>query len=151
MTGDRIVHDNPHDMLGTPLPAAREIPRSWVVSAVVDAVAVVVFAAVGRRSHAEGVDLAGVLATAWPFLAGLAVAWLALRAHRRSRAVWPTGVGVWLLTWGVGMALRAATSAGTATAFMLVAAAFLGATLVGWRALARITRGRSLLPGLAEH
>lgn len=37
-----------------------------------DAVAVLLFSAIGRGSHAEVDGLAGVLNTAWPFLAGAA-------------------------------------------------------------------------------
>jgi Protein of unknown function (DUF3054) len=37
-----------------------------------DAAAVLLFAGIGRGSHAELDGLAGVLATAWPFLAGAA-------------------------------------------------------------------------------
>lgn len=36
-----------------------------------DAAAVLLFAAIGRGSHAELDGLAGVLNTAWPFLAGV--------------------------------------------------------------------------------
>ena len=48
------------------------------------------------------------------------------------------------------MLLRAATGGGTATAFVIVALCFLGLFLVGWRLLARLLGGRSLLPGLSE-
>lgn len=37
-----------------------------------DAAAVLLFSAIGRGSHAELDGLAGVLNTAWPFLAGAA-------------------------------------------------------------------------------
>ena len=48
-----------------------------------DVVAVIVFAAVGRASHAESGDLLGLLGTAAPFLVGLVAAWAtpAVRAH----------------------------------------------------------------------
>lgn len=42
----------------------------------VDIVLVLAFSAFGRRSHDEGLDLTGVLTTAWPFLAGLALGWI---------------------------------------------------------------------------
>ena len=147
---DRIEHDNPHDLLGTPLPPART-PRNVVVTAAVtDALTELTVAAIGRASHVEALGLAGLAETAWPFLAALLVGWLVLRAHRAPRAAWPTGAGLWLVTWGGGMLLRAATGGGTATAFVIVALCFLGLFLVGWRLLARLLGGRSLLPGLSE-
>jgi hypothetical protein len=109
---------------------------SVVVALVVDAVLVVVFAVVGRSSHAEGLDVAGVWATAWPFLAGLGVGWLAARAWRHPLAVWPTGVIVWAATLVVGMLLRLATGQGTAVAFIVVAMLTLAVLLLGWRAIA---------------
>ncbi|WP_141681876.1 DUF3054 domain-containing protein, partial [Mycobacterium malmoense] len=63
-----------------------------------DVVGVLVFCAVGRRSHDEGLDIAGLAATAWPFLTGTVVGWLVARAWRRPTAVAPTGVVVWLCT-----------------------------------------------------
>ena len=107
-----------------------------VVALVVDAVLVVVFAVVGRSSHAEGLDVAGVWGTAWPFLAGLGVGWLAARAWRHPLAVWPTGLIVWVATLVVGMLLRLATGQGTAVAFIVVAMLTLAVLLLGWRAIA---------------
>jgi Protein of unknown function (DUF3054) len=45
------------------------------LAALLDAVLVLAFAVAGRRSHAEGVDVSGILRTAWPFLAGAAAGW----------------------------------------------------------------------------
>ena len=49
---------------------------SRALPAVLDVVLVVLFAAVGRRSHAEGLDVGGILRTAAPFLVGTAAGWL---------------------------------------------------------------------------
>ena len=146
------MHDYPHDILAKPLPPSREIPRSFVISAAIDVVLVIIFAAIGRSSHAEGLSLGGIASTAWPFLLGLAAGWAALQAWKRSRHVWPTGVGVWLTTWGVAMALRALSGQGTALTFMAVALGFLGLGLVGWRFIAKFTSGaRSNFPGLYQN
>ena len=88
-----------------------------------DVVCVLVFCTIGRRSHAEGLTVAGVAETAWPFLAGTAVGWLLSRGWRRPTALVPTGVVVWLCTVVVGMLLRKATSAGVAVSFVVVASA----------------------------
>jgi Protein of unknown function (DUF3054) len=95
---------------------------------------VLVFCAVGRRSHAEGLTITGVASTAWPFLTGTGIGWLASRGWRRPTAVIPTGVVVWLCTVVVGMLLRKAGSAGVAVSFVVVASSVTAALLLGWRA-----------------
>ena len=99
----------------------------------VDVVAVLVFCALGRRSHAEGLTIGGVATTAWPFLAGTVLGWLLSRGWRRPTAVAPTGVIVWLSTVVVGMLLRKVSSAGVAASFVVVAATVTALLLLGWR------------------
>ncbi|HLX51251.1 MAG TPA: DUF3054 domain-containing protein [Streptosporangiaceae bacterium] len=106
-----------------------------VTGGLADACCVAAFVAVGRASHTEGETLAGLAGTAWPFLTGLAVGWLVTRAWRRPAAVLGAGVGVWLSTAALGMALRVVSGQGTAVAFIFVALAFLGLFLLGWRVL----------------
>jgi hypothetical protein len=107
--------------------------RDSVLAALADIVAVLIFCAVGRRSHAEGLTVSGVAGTAWPFLVGTAVGWLLSRAWRRPTAVAPTGVVVWLCTVTIGMLLRKATSAGVAVSFLIVATTATAVALLGWR------------------
>ena len=99
-----------------------------------DVVCVLAFIAVGRRNHAEGVTLAGIADTAWPFLVGAAAGWLVSRGWRRPTAVVPTGLTVWLCTVSIGMLLRVISGQGTAPAFILVATIVTAVLLVGWRA-----------------
>jgi hypothetical protein len=99
----------------------------------VDVACVLVFCAVGRRSHDEGLSVAGVVATAWPFLTGTFIGWLASRGWQRPTAVVPTGLVVWLCTVVVGMLLRKASSAGVAASFVVVAASVTAVLLLGWR------------------
>ena len=106
------------------------------LTAAADTAVVLVFAAVGRGFHTVENPVLGVIATAWPFLVGLAAAWLVVRAWNRPLALWPTGLAVWAGAWGVGMLLRAATGAGTAVPFVIVALLTLGLLLLGWRAAA---------------
>ena len=99
--------------------------------------AVVLFAAIGRRSHDESGAFADVFETAAPFLIGLAAAWLLIRAWR-----WPmrvlTGVAILPITVLVGMMARQLIfDRGTATSFVIVTTLFLGATFVGWRIIAK--------------
>jgi hypothetical protein len=106
----------------------------------IDVACVLAFCSVGRRSHDEGLNVVGIATTAWPFLSGTALGWLASRAWRRPTAVYPTGVVVWLCTVAVGMLLRKATSAGVAASFIVVASSVTVLLLLGWRAVAWLTR-----------
>jgi len=116
--------------------------KKYAPALVIDIVLVVVFAALGRSSHDETLNIPGIATTAWPFLAGLTVGWFATAGLYRdkfdARTAVPTGILVWLCTLVVGMLLRAVTGQGTATAFIVVATLFLGLFLVGWRVIARV-------------
>jgi peptidoglycan/LPS O-acetylase OafA/YrhL len=103
-----------------------------------DAVCVVVFCTIGRRSHAEGLTVAGIAETAWPFLSGAGVGWLLSRGWRRPMALVPTGVVVWLCTIAVGMLLRKASSQGVAASFVVVASLVTALLLLGWRGVAKL-------------
>jgi hypothetical protein len=118
--------------------------RTVFLAAALDAAAVVVFVAVGRRNHDEGSALGGIVETAAPFLIGLAVAWLTTRAWKRPASLL-TGLAVWPITVLVGMVVRRTVfDEGTATSFVIVATLFLGACFLGWRVArsATLTRRR---------
>jgi hypothetical protein len=121
-----------------------ERPRRGSVWLAIDVLGVLLFCAVGRRSHDEGVNVAGIATTAWPFLSGTAVGWLLSQAGRRPIAVYPTGVVVWLCTVVVGILLRKATSAGVAASFVVVASSVTALLLLGWRVVARVGRRAKL-------
>lgn len=114
--------------------------RRPVVALLLDAVCVLAFAAAGTRTHAGRLTVAAAAETAWPFLAGAGVGWLLCRAWRRPTDLVPTGIVVWLATVVLGMLLRRATGEGTAGPFVVVATVVTALLLLGWRALARITR-----------
>lgn len=78
--------------------------------------------------------------TAWPFLVGLAVGWCALGARRQPGTSLVDGLVVVVATVAVGMVLRVLAGQGTAVAFIIVALCFLGACMLGWRALIRWRR-----------
>jgi peptidoglycan/LPS O-acetylase OafA/YrhL len=108
-------------------------PSRLLPSAVLDICFVLAFVIIGRAAHTKGEALAGIASTAWPFLTGLAIGWLAARAWRRPAELLPAGVSAWLCTVAFGMVLRVVSGQGTAFAFILVALAFLGLFLLGWR------------------
>lgn len=117
--------------MSSPRPAPD--PR-WLA---LDAVLVIAFATIGRRSHEEGLTLGGIAHTAWPFLAGVAVGWALLVVRRVPAASLAAGLVVWPATVVVGMLLRALTDAGTAPSFVVVATVVTGVLLLGWRLVAQ--------------
>ena len=121
--------------------------RSPALALVLDAVLVVVFAAIGRATH-DGDVLgpfgSGLATTAWPFVAALLVGWLVTRAWRRPTAVVRTGLPVWAITVALGMVLRALSGQGVAVAFIIVATLTLALLLLGWRGIARLARRRTV-------
>jgi hypothetical protein len=111
-----------------------------VLAACADAALILVFAAIGRDAHQRGDIVLGVFSTAWPFLIGAALAWLALRVWRAPLALWPAGVGVWLGTVAIGRLLRAVTGQTVVLPFVIVALLSLGLLLLGYRLLAAAVR-----------
>jgi peptidoglycan/LPS O-acetylase OafA/YrhL len=114
----------------------RAARTAWV-ALLADVCCVLVFVVIGRSSHTQGETAGGIASTSWPFLAGLAAGWLGSRAWRRPLALRPPGITVWLCTVALGMVLRVVSGQGTAPAFIVVALAFLGLFVLGWRLLAR--------------
>jgi hypothetical protein len=112
--------------------------RPALVALATDVICIVLFAAIGRRSHAEGLTVSGIAETAWPFLVGTAAGWLVSRGWQRPAALVPTGVTVWLCTVVAGMLLRRLTSAGTAPSFIVVASVSTALLILGWRAGVRL-------------
>jgi Protein of unknown function (DUF3054) len=115
------------------------------VAMAVDAVVILVFAAVGWASHhGEGLPpgggsnpVVGAFITGWPFLVGAGVGWVVVRllSHRWAVQLGP-GVTVVVCSVLVGMLLRAVTGQGTAPSFVLVATLVLAVLLLGWRLVA---------------
>ena len=113
---------------------------SRLIAPLLDLLAVVVFALVGRRSHAHGITLGGVLETAAPFLCGTAAGYLvASLTLDASPRMWQFGAIVVVATVIIGMLLRRLATTGTAPSFIVVATLFLTATMIGWRLLATLT------------
>lgn len=111
-----------------------------VVPLAIDLVLVLVFAAVGRASHGEG--LSGILVTAWPFLLACLLAWVVIAALGDQGHGLRAATVLWLVTWLGGMAIRVAAGGTAQGAFVVVAGAFLALVLYGWRLLRLAVRGR---------
>ena len=118
------------------MPLRARYTRTPWIAFVVDAALVVVFAVLGRASHAESLDPLGVAGTAAPFLGALLLSWAIVRLTRMTpTAPWPSGVVVWLVTVSSGLALRILFGATAALPFVLVTAGALLVLLVGPRLL----------------
>ncbi|WP_053388030.1 DUF3054 domain-containing protein [Leucobacter japonicus] len=121
-----------------PVDAQRSVTRTVILAFCADIAFVLLFAGIGRSSHEREASLFGLFSTAWPFLVGLAITWLALRVARHPLSVLRAGVPVWIGTVVIGMLLRAATGASIAPAFIIVATITLAVFVLGWRAIAAL-------------
>ena len=117
--------------------------RSVRAAVVGDVLCVLVFTLVGTANHASGGSVTHLLAVAAPFALGLTVGWAVSRAWRAPARLWPTGAAVWFATVAVGLALRPLFVGGFAWSFALVTAAFLAATMLGWRLVGTLARRRT--------
>lgn len=107
-----------------------------------DLALVLVFVAIGRATHEEGLTLPGVLQTGWPFVIALLIGWLAGRAWRSPVAL---GVGaiVWVVTVIGGLSLRVGLTEETAAVpFIIVTTITLAVLLLGWRLIAKLLSRR---------
>jgi hypothetical protein len=119
-----------------------QLRRPWL-ALVGDVAVLVVFVLVGRRSHHEDAGLAGFLRVWWPFAAALGVAWL-LTGLWRAPLGWRRSILAWLVTVALGMALRIVVQGRDfKVAFTIVALLFVGAGMLGWRAVTRWRRART--------
>ena len=104
---------------------------------VIDALAVLVFVALGRQQHEESTGLTAILEIAAPFLLAVALGWIVARVWSDPFST-RTGLVVAAVVLVAGMVLRRTVfDRGTAAAFVIVAALVLGGLIVGWRAVAR--------------
>ena len=119
--------------------------RSRVLSFLLDVTSVLVFVALGRRTHDAGSGVVGYLEVAAPFVLALVVAWLVILLSKWDPRTLVSGAVIAALTWLLGLLLRATVfDGGTATAFVIVAGLFLFATMLGWRVVS-LVRGRRKL------
>jgi hypothetical protein len=113
-------------------------PRIATLALAADAVAVVVFAAIGRASHEEAGSLLGLLGTAAPFLVGLVAAWATPWVRAQPNG-FEAGALVVVGTAGIGLLLRAAFLDRLPLSFAIVATVSLAVFLLGWRGVAAVT------------
>lgn len=117
-------------------------PRTSTVAliAVIDLLMLILFAAVGRRSHDEGAALTGTLKVAAPFLIAYVVCAAATGLWRDPYSLKRAAL-TWAPTVALGMVLRHYVfDRGTATSFMVVAFIATAVLLLGWRLIAWFVR-----------
>lgn len=108
-----------------------------------DLVAVVVFAAAGRISHAEPDSLIGLLGTALPFLIGVGAAWTTPSVRAEPVSV-RAGLVVLVGASVLGLLLRWGFLGRLPISFSVVTVVALAVLLIGWRALsAAVARVRT--------
>ncbi|MEO7070849.1 MAG: DUF3054 domain-containing protein [Nostocoides sp.] len=112
-------------------------PENWWA---LDAVAVLIFAAIGRVSHDEGFTLSGVVDTAFPFLGGVLIGWAVIEWRKWEALGWRAALGVLVPALVVGMIGRRLLGDGTAPAFVAVATVVLAVLFLGWRLAVRLIR-----------
>eukprot|EP00891_Asterochloris_glomerata_P007343 jgi/Astpho2/7343/fgenesh1_pm.00114_%23_3_t len=107
-----------------------------------DAAALLLFAAVGRRNHAEGLDLLGILGTASPFLAGWLLSAVLLGGYtRQAQQSGPgsavgTAARVWAAGVPAGLIIRTASKGYLPDkSFVIVTFLATAVLLFSWRAL----------------
>ncbi len=114
-----------------------------ILPAVIDLVLVVVFAVVGRASHAEGLTVGGISQTGWPFLAACIAGWIVVSLLDDNGYGPRAALVLWLVTVLGGMGLRIATGDTAELPFVIVATISLFSAFFGWRLIARLMRLRS--------
>lgn len=103
-----------------------------------DTAVLAAFVLLGRAEHDSGSSLAGYITTLAPFIIGLVIAWLAVGEVRSQPLAVRSGLIVWACALLIGLVLRRVVFGdGIALAFIIVAAAFTGFGLNGWRAVVR--------------
>ena len=114
----------------------RDRLTSWVAFGA-DLLVLVVFVLVGRGSHDEGSGLEGFLRVWWPFAVALVIATVASGSWR-APLEWRRAVVAWVVTVALGMVLRIAVQGRDfKPTFVVVTTVFVGAGMLGWRAVAR--------------
>ena len=104
---------------------------------------VLVFATAGKSTHESSTSEWVVLAIVWPFALSVVLVHAGLLLPRRPTArTWPEGVLVLAVTYVLGMVLRLVSGRGIAGGFLVVALVFLALTMLGWRAVLRLTSRR---------
>lgn len=114
----------------------------WWTTLGLDLVWLLVFAVIGRLSHGETADPAGILETAWPFVVALVGVTVAVIGFKWAPENVGPGALIWVGTVLFGMWIRVSHGATAQVPFIIVASIVIGLGLVGWRVINRIRLSR---------
>lgn len=138
-----MIHpDTPSAPLPASSPRADRAGRSTAVFLALDVVLILLFAALGRDTHRHGLDPAGILITASPFLVACLAGWALLSRRLFPARLWPGGVVLWIITVVAGLGIRALFGGGVVLSFAIVTLCVLGAFLLVPRAAAALIARR---------
>jgi len=99
-----------------------------------DAACLAIFVLLGRESHELNSGITWYLAVLWPFLLGWFAAAAALRLYSSWPNRWMALAATWVAGTAIALVLRSLiTQRATPLAFIIVAYAFIGLTVLGWR------------------
>ena len=121
-----------------------------ILPAVIDLVLVVLFAVIGRASHAEGLTPLGIAQTGWPFLVACLVAWIVVNLLADNGYGPRAALVIWLVTVLGGMGLRIVSGETAEAAFVIVATLVLFSAFFGWRLVARVLGRKKQGPPVAD-
>lgn len=116
-------------------PPGRLVGMKVAGAITLDVALVLAFVTLSRLSHSQPLTPDGIAGTAWPFLAGLAIGWVATRSWQSTINFW-AAFGVFIGTFAVGIAFRHLTFTGAQPSFVAMAFSVLSVLLMGWRLMA---------------
>ena len=113
-------------------------PRTVLPVAAGDAACLAVFVLLGRESHDLSSGITWYLTVLWPFLLGWFAAAAAVRLYTSWPNRWMAVAATWVAGTAIALVLRSLiTQRATPLAFIIVAYAFIGLTVFGWRLAVR--------------
>jgi len=113
-------------------------PRTVLPVAAGDAACLAVFVLLGRESHDLSSGITWYLTVLWPFLLGWFAAAAAVRLYTSWPNRWLAVAATWVAGTAIALVLRSLiTGRASPPAFIIVAYAFIGLTVFGWRLAVR--------------
>ncbi|MCT1683974.1 DUF3054 domain-containing protein [Corynebacterium appendicis] len=113
------------------------------VAIALDTLSIAVFALLARIAHQTEempLNLTGWLSTLWPFLVGVALAWVIVTLARKGEGK-GNGVFIWLITVATGLIIWGIRNQQLPHwSFIVVASVMSALLMLGWRGIARLIK-----------
>lgn len=118
-----------------------KISRTTAIA--MDTLAIAVFALLARIAHQTDempLNLTGWLSTLWPFLVGVALAWVIVTFAGKAEGA-RSGVLIWLITVATGLTIWGMKNQQLPHwSFIVVASVMSALLMLGWRGVARLIK-----------